>query len=51
MFRKNTSGISLVVIPQVRNFEDEIRRACGIKDVRKITGSRSIRDFKRDILK
>ena len=51
MIRSATSGIDLIVIPQGRNMEEELCRACGLRDVRKITKSRSNSDFKRDFLR
>ena len=41
----------LICIPQVKNLEDELKYACGLKDIRELTCSRSIGDFKRDFLR
>ena len=40
----------VICIPQVYNLEDELKRACGIKDIKKITNSKSNTDFKRDLI-
>lgn len=45
----NYSGV--ICIPQVKNFEDELKYACNVKDVRILTNSRSTADFKRDFLR
>ena len=37
----------VVCIPQVRNLEDELKYSCGLKDIRDLTGSRSLSDFER----
>ena len=41
----------VICIPQVRNLEDELKYACGLQDIRELTGSRSVSDFKRDFLR
>lgn len=41
----------VLCIPQVRNLEDELLRCCSIHQIRELTGSRSNRDFKRDMIK
>ena len=38
-------------IPQVMNLEDELMYSCSLKDIRLIKGSRSEKDFKRDLLR
>ena len=45
----NASGV--LTIPQVKNLEDELCYSCGIKDIRMLTTSKSVSDFKRDFLK
>ena len=40
----------LVVIPQNRNLEDELCRACGLREIRTLTRSRSRSDFKKDFI-
>ena len=34
-------------IPQVKNFEEELVRACNIKNVMELTGTRTLHDHKR----
>ncbi len=41
---------NVLCIPQVGNLEDELRRCCSIHQIRELTGSRSNRDFKRDMI-
>lgn len=41
----------IVLIPQIKNFEDEILFATNVKKLRDITKSSSDKDFKRDFLK
>ena len=40
----------IVCIPQISNLEEELVYSCNIKNVCDLTGSSSIKDFKRDIL-
>lgn len=42
---------NVLCIPQVGNLEDELRRCCSIHQIRELTGSRSNRNFKRDMIK
>ena len=35
---------------QKENFEDELIYSCGLKDIRELTGSRTMNDFKSDFL-
>ena len=51
-FLKKQSVIKDVIcIPQVRRLEDELVRACNIKNVLELTKSSSEKDFKRDFNK
>lgn len=40
----------VICIPQIKKMEEELSYACNIKDVKEITHSRTIKDFKRDII-
>lgn len=42
---------SVLCITQVKNLEDEFIRSCDIKQIRELTGSKSNKDFKSDMLK
>lgn len=44
----NAAGV--ILIPQVKNLEDELCYSCDIRDIRTLTGSKTIKDFKRDLL-
>lgn len=48
--QSSTYGVEIVVIPQCRNLEDELIYACGIREIKEITKSRSNSDFKTDLL-
>lgn len=51
-FLKKSSIIKDVIcIPQVKNFEDELLRACSIKKITEFINSKSKSDFKNDFLK
>ena len=41
----------IVCIPQVKNLEEELVRATNVRQVLDILGSKSLADFKRDIIK
>lgn len=41
----------IICIPQVKNFEDELKRACSIKNITEFTQSKSNVDFKKDFIK
>lgn len=50
-FLKKQSAIKDVVcIPQVKNLEDELMRACNIKHIGELTKSGSKKDYKRDLI-
>lgn len=49
--RKQKSVRDVICIPQVDNLEDELVRACSIKQVKELTGSKTDSEFKSDILK
>ena len=49
----NKSGMvnKVLCITQVKTLEDEFLRSCDIKRIRELTGSKSDKDFKRDLIK
>ncbi|MCM1192753.1 MAG: hypothetical protein NC123_00680 [Butyrivibrio sp.] len=50
-FLKQQQAVEEVLcIPQVDNLEDKLVYSCNIKSVRDLTGSCSVKDFKRDLL-
>lgn len=50
-FLKRQKGIKEVIcIPQVRNLEDELVRACNIKNIVDLTKSLTKADYKRDLI-
>lgn len=50
-FLKKQSAIKdVILIPQVRNLEDELVRACKIKKVEELTHSCSTKDYKKDLI-
>ncbi len=51
MIRKYLSKTEVVLIPQVKNFEDELKRSLKIKNIFELTNSRSLSNFKRDFIK
>ena len=51
-FLKGESTVKEVLcITQVKNLEDELIRSCDIKQIKELTGSKSNKDFKRDVIK
>lgn len=42
---------NVICVTQIQNLEDELVRSCKIKSVLELTKSKSIKDFKRDILR
>lgn len=51
-FLKKQKNISKVIcITQVENLEDELIRSCNIKQIKELSGSKSNRDFKTDMIK
>lgn len=40
----------VVCIPQNKNLEDELSKACSLKDIKELFKSKSKKDFKRDLL-
>lgn len=40
-----------VLIPQVKNLEDELMRSCNIRNIRELLGSRSNEEFKSDFIR
>lgn len=41
----------VITVPQVKNLEDELVRACDIKSITKLLNSRSKKDFKSDLIR
>lgn len=50
-FLRKNSIKNIWYIPQVNDLEDELVRSCDIKSVLELTGSVSIKDYKKDFLK
>ena len=51
-FLEKQSTIKKVLcITQVKNLEDEFKRSCNIKQIKELTGSKSNKDFKADLIK
>ena len=51
IMRKLSNCQEVICIPQVKNLEEELEYACNLRDVRILTKSQSITDFKRDFLR
>lgn len=50
-FLKKQSGVGEVVcIPQVKSLEDELKRACKIKNICELTNSKTTADYKKDLI-
>lgn len=47
----NSSVMSVIKIPQVKNLEDELVYCCNIKRITELLNSRSVSEFKSDMLK
>lgn len=45
------SVVDLVLIPQIKNLEDELVKSCNIRDVKELLGSKSTKDFKCDFIR
>ena len=51
-FLKNSGIVKAVLcITQVKNLEDELVRSCDIRTVMELTGSKSNKDYKHDLIK
>ncbi len=51
-FLNKASAVSEVItIPQVYNLEDELIRACNIKQIKELLGSKSAKEYKHDLIK
>lgn len=49
---KRESAVSNVLcITQVQNLEDELIRSCDIRQIKELTGSKSNKDFKHDLIR
>ena len=46
----STYGVKIITVPQCRNLEEELIYACGIKEIKQITKSKSNTDFKSDFI-
>ena len=49
--KSNKNIVEVLCIPQVNNLEDELLRSCNISNVKELTGSKSNKEFKTDILR
>ncbi len=47
---RQTAIKEVFCIPQVKNLEEELMRACQIRSIEELTGSTSKKDYKRDII-
>lgn len=47
----STTGVDVIVIPQNRNLEDELRASCRIREIRELTNSKSNKNFKTDFVR
>lgn len=45
------SVADLVLIPQVKNLEDELEKSCSIRNIKELLGSKSNKDFKSDFIR
>ncbi len=46
--KQHGRNVTVVLLPQVLNLEDELKRCTNVKDLTKLTKSKSHKDFKRD---
>lgn len=51
LLEKESIVKEVLCVSQVKNLEDELVRSCDIKQVRELTGSKSNKDYKRDMIK
>lgn len=51
MFQKMNFIVKVLCITQVDNLEDELKRSCNIKQIKDLTGSKSNREFKHDLIR
>lgn len=49
--KKHSSVKDVLCIPQVRNLEDELIRSCKIREIKELTGSKSDKKYKRDLIR
>ena len=49
--KKSSNIKDVYCVPQVKNIEDELIRAMGLKNIEELLHSKSKKDFKRDMLK
>ena len=48
MLKKYVSRVSIVLVPQVLNIEDELERATNVRKAQELTNSKSLSNFKSD---
>ena len=51
LLERYNASYEIVTIPQIKTFEDEIVRATDVKKATELTHSKTLSDFKRDIVK
>ena len=51
LLKRYCKNVKVIILPQVRNLEDEMKRSCNIKRIKELTNSKSDKDFKRDFCK
>lgn len=51
ILQDHVRNVTVVLLPQVLNLEDELKRCTNVKDVIELTKSKSSKDFKRDFCK
>lgn len=49
--KKSSNIKDVYCVPQVKNIEDELIRAMGLKNIEELLNSKSKKDFKRDMLR
>ena len=50
-YKKSSNIKDVYCVPQVKNIEDELIRAMGLKNIEELLNSKSKKDFKRDMLR
>lgn len=48
--RKQSAIKEVICVPQVKNLEDELTRACNVKNITELTKSNSKKDYKRELI-
>lgn len=49
--RKEQNIKEVICITQVKNLEDELIRSCDIRQIKELTGSKSNKNYKHDMIK